>query len=125
MTPNSNAIAHAYRHLLRSSYHAVRFAKPARYVLRDRLRTAFRTAPPTLELSHRKLDRTLEFLEGAASVNGYEHRLLRNLVQYWGQDMHYKPGRTPRRVVAEYRPVVQGNVDAMVNEMGRTLDIYL
>ncbi|KAF2223092.1 hypothetical protein BDZ85DRAFT_177137, partial [Elsinoe ampelina] len=78
-------VIHAYRHLLRFSLHAVCFAKPARYVLLYRLRHSFRSSTEA-SLDQVKLDRTLELLRGAAAENGYEHRLLRNLVQYWSQE---------------------------------------
>ncbi|GAM82083.1 hypothetical protein ANO11243_000620 [Dothideomycetidae sp. 11243] len=113
----------AYRHLLTASYRAVKYSKPARYVLLERLRTSFRSQPVS-SYDSAKLDRTLEFLRGAAAVNGVEHRLLRNLVHYWWQDM---PDRKKPRLVdelAEHRRWAQEDVDRAVLEMGKTMDIY-
>ncbi|KAF4557000.1 Hypothetical protein D9617_1g088820 [Elsinoe fawcettii] len=120
----SQEVIHAYRHLLRASLHAVQFAKPARYVLLNRLRYTFRSSPVS-SLVQTRLDRTLELLRGAAAERGYEHKLLKNLVQYWGQETYWKASSGTRRAVWATRPKLKQDVDAIVQEMGRTLDVYV
>jgi hypothetical protein len=76
--PGLSAI-HAYRHLYRALLQAVQFSKPARYVVKDRLRDAFRHGDPA-KLDPRRICRTLEFLRGATQEKGLEHRILKSLV---------------------------------------------
>jgi hypothetical protein len=87
-------ILHAYRHLLRQSLRAVQFSKPARYVIRDRLRSNFRRGDAT-DFNAKKVENTLEFLKYATLQNGMEHKILKNLVQvWWYRDKH--PVRVPK-----------------------------
>ncbi|KAL6885190.1 hypothetical protein HDV57DRAFT_516145 [Trichoderma longibrachiatum] len=77
-------VTHAYRRLYRSLLQAVRYSAPARYVVRDQLRAAFRERGPAKE--EQKLDvegvkRTVWFLEAAAKERGLEHKILKNLVR--------------------------------------------
>ncbi|THW05962.1 hypothetical protein D6D26_01831 [Aureobasidium pullulans] len=60
-------ILHAYRHLLRTSLHAIRHAKPARYTLLTHLRHCFRSTPQSASSSYDAptTTRTLEFLTNA------------------------------------------------------------
>jgi hypothetical protein len=69
----------AYRHLYRSLLHAVQFSKPARYVVRDQMRDAFRSSQPQ-DLNQLRIARTLEFLDGAARERGIEHKILKSLI---------------------------------------------
>ena len=71
-------VIHTYRHLYRACLHAVQFSKPARFVARDKLRTAFREKDA--ELDERGSIRTLRFLEAAARERGLEHNVLKNLL---------------------------------------------
>lgn len=71
-------ILHAYRHLYRHGLRAVQFAKPARYVLRDRLRVAFREKGAVLESS--SVANTIQFFEAAQRSRGVEHKVLKNLL---------------------------------------------
>lgn len=71
-------VIHAYRHLYRGLLHAIQFSKPARYIARDQLRTAFRDEKSKLD--PRSIARTLRFLEAAARTRGLEHTILRNLL---------------------------------------------
>ncbi|KAJ9602062.1 hypothetical protein H2200_013422 [Cladophialophora chaetospira] len=78
------AILWAYRHLYRAGIRAVRHARPARFELRDILRDAFRTSSsPNFNL--RRVQNTIKFLENARNYQGFEHRILKNLLrlQYW------------------------------------------
>ena len=72
------AYRHIYKHLLR----AVQYSKPARFVVQERVRSAFRTSDAG-EYDAVRTARTLEFLDGAAKVRGLEHRILKNLMHVW------------------------------------------
>lgn len=76
-------IVHAYRHLYRAALQAVCYSKPAKFVVRDQLRQAFRRRGATFDKSG--IRRTVWFLRNAARERGIEHRILRNLLltQYW------------------------------------------
>lgn len=88
---SSEAIVHAYRHVLRQSLRAIQFSKPARFTLRDRLRSAFRKGAAS-EFDQQKIANTLEFLQYATKQNGLEHKILKNLLLvWWHQD---RGGRT-------------------------------
>lgn len=117
----------AYRHLLRASLRAVHYSKPARYTLHYRLRDAFRSSPPTA-YDTVKLERTLEFLRGAAERNELEHRVLRVLTHYWWQDLPApwgaKKGRVGPEMVA-LREDAKKDVDVVLREMGRTMNMYV
>lgn len=78
----STEIIHAYRHLLRHSLRAIKFSKPARYTLRDRLRLAFRKGNAA-DLDASKIKNTLEFLRYAEAENGLEHKIVKNLLYVW------------------------------------------
>lgn len=67
-----------YRCLYRSALRAVQFSSPARYVVRDQLRSAFRN--DTIPDSH-TLQRTNWFLQTAAVERGLEHKILKNLIR--------------------------------------------
>lgn len=67
-----------YRLLFRTGMTAVRWASPARFALRDKLRRQFRSLPRHL-CTHGAVGPTLAFLHRAAAVQGTEHRLLKNL----------------------------------------------
>ncbi|TIA27581.1 hypothetical protein D6C83_07701 [Aureobasidium pullulans] len=82
-------ILHAYRHLLRTSLHAIRHAKPARYTLLTHLRHCFRSTPQSPSASSSAYDaptttRTLEFLTNAVKYKGVEEKVVRNLIHVWG-----------------------------------------
>ncbi|KAF4634975.1 hypothetical protein G7Y89_g3125 [Cudoniella acicularis] len=77
--PSKLELIHAYRHLYRGLLKAVQYSKPARYMARDQLRKSFRNDDPTT-FNQDKVDKTMEFLRGAAQERGLEHRILRNLL---------------------------------------------
>ena len=72
----------AYRHIYKSLLRAVQYSKPARFVVKDRVRDAFRKSQPDAYDSAR-IARTLEFLDGATRAKGLEHRILKNLMHVW------------------------------------------
>ena len=88
----ASEIVLAYRHLYRHGLRAVQFSKPARYTLRDRLRTAFRKGSPR-DFNQRKIDSTIEFLRGATRETGLEHRIVKNLIFVWFHQAEPKPTR--------------------------------
>lgn len=71
-------VIHAYRHLYRHGLRAVQFSKPARYVLRDRLRAAFREE--NAKLDQPSVERTIQFFKSAQASRGLEHKVLKNLL---------------------------------------------
>ncbi|KAI1616372.1 hypothetical protein EDD37DRAFT_81902 [Exophiala viscosa] len=77
-------IIRAYRQLYRTGLRAVRYARPARFELRDVLRESFRTQP-SAAFNARRIGNTLNFLETAGTHNGTEHKILKNLLhlQFW------------------------------------------
>ncbi|KAL7934910.1 hypothetical protein V8C35DRAFT_300150 [Trichoderma chlorosporum] len=72
-------ITHAYRGLYRGLLRAVQYSAPARYVVRDQLRAAFRERDASLDREGVK--RTVWFLEAAAKERGLEHKILKNLIR--------------------------------------------
>lgn len=68
-----------YRCLYRSALRAVQYSIPARFVVRDQLRAAFRTDGAVL--SKEVAQRTNWFLHAAAKERGLEHKVLKNLVR--------------------------------------------
>ena len=83
LLPASDVIS-AYRTLYRTGLHAVQFAKPARYTLRDIIRKAFRTEPPE-SFDRDRISNTVLFLKNAARETGMEHKILKSLLhtRYW------------------------------------------
>ncbi|PBP20470.1 hypothetical protein BUE80_DR008808 [Diplocarpon rosae] len=83
-TPSSAELIHAYRHLYRGLLHAVQFAKPSRYIVRDQLRNAFRKEHAS-NFDKQKVQRTIEFLQYASQERGLEHRIVKSLshTRYW------------------------------------------
>ncbi|CBX93867.1 hypothetical protein IAQ61_003744 [Plenodomus lingam] len=79
---SNTAVIHAYRNLYRQSLRAIRFSKPARYTLRDRIRLAFRKGSAE-DFEPHKVQNTLEFLQYATKQNGLEHKILKNLLFVW------------------------------------------
>ena len=81
--PGPREVVTAYRNLYRHALRAVQYSKPARYTARKRLRDAFRNNAAS-NFDAQKIDRTLEFLDGAARVKGLEHKIIKNLLYVWG-----------------------------------------
>lgn len=72
----------AYRRLHRTLLRAVQYSKPGRFVVRDRIRTAFRSSSH-VDYDAKRFERTLEFFDGAARVHSLEHKIVKNLVHVW------------------------------------------
>jgi hypothetical protein len=80
-------IPQAYRNLYRAALRATLYSSPARFIIRDRLRSAFR-APPNKQpypFDPSRISRTLLFLRSAAESPNLERRVVRNLVRVWGE----------------------------------------
>ncbi|KAE9969741.1 hypothetical protein EG328_011542 [Venturia inaequalis] len=75
-------ILHAYRHLLRTSLHAVQYATPARHVILSRLRLSFRSSTLS-SFEPIRIANTLQFLRNAGETTGIEHKVLKNLLHVW------------------------------------------
>ncbi|KAI5809013.1 hypothetical protein DFH27DRAFT_542128 [Peziza echinospora] len=105
--PSPIAIIHAYRALFRASLVAVQYSKPARYAVRDKLRTAFRSRKPE-DFNQERIDNTLHFLKAAGERVGMEHRIVRNLcmVHYWQQQMKSRKSIDSKRdhLISSYEP---------------------
>lgn len=77
--PTRLELVHSYRHMYRALLRAVQYSKPARYTARDQLRDGYRNRKRH-NFDRNKIERTIEFLNGAARETGLEHRILRNLI---------------------------------------------
>lgn len=83
---SSEELVQAFRRLYRSALRAVQYSKPARYVVRDQLRAAFRDSKAGADaFDPEAVRRTIWFFNAAAQSRGLEHRIVRNLVTtaYW------------------------------------------
>ena len=79
---SSHELVRAYRHLYQHGLRAVQFAAPAKYVLRNRLREAFRTGNAT-NVDFSRIANTIEFLKGATREKGLEHKIVKTLLFVW------------------------------------------
>ena len=80
-------IPQAYRNLYRAALRATLYSSPARFIIRNRLRSAFR-APPNKQkhpFDPLRINRTLLFLRSAAESPNLERRVVRNLVRGLGR----------------------------------------
>lgn len=78
-------IIHAYRHLFQHALRAVQFSSPARHVIRERMRRAFRRGNRA-DFDQKRVNNTIEFLYGAARPKTLESRVLRSLLRTWYWD---------------------------------------
>ncbi|EGX95569.1 hypothetical protein CCM_00223 [Cordyceps militaris CM01] len=82
-------VLHAYRHLYKGLLRGVQYSIPARYIVRDQIRLAFRQGdvdPAATTWDASAIKRTLWFLSAAGREKGLEHRILRNLGAVLGQE---------------------------------------
>ena len=82
MTASQQELVQAYRAVYKHLLRAVQYSKPARFVVQDRVRTAFRKSAAD-EFDRVRFERTLEFLDGAAKAKGLEHKIVKNLMHVW------------------------------------------
>lgn len=94
MSVSQQQLVLAYRRLYRNGLHAVQYAKPARYTLKQILDQAFRNG--TIEdFDATKIGNTILFLQNAAKETGLEHKVLKNL-------LHVRWEETSSKRKAEY-----------------------
>ncbi|KAL0940765.1 mitochondrial carrier protein [Colletotrichum truncatum] len=100
-----------YRCLYRSALRAVQFSVPARYIVRDQLRAAFRSESEVLD--KHVAQRTNWFLQSAAKERGLEHKILKNLVQAAKQRNQKKSWKTDYRkgIELQGKPLAQATKD--------------
>ena len=80
-------IPQAYRNLYRAALRATLYSSPARFVIRNRLRSAFR-APPNKQpypFDPSRINRTVLFLRSAAESPNLERKVVKNLARVWGE----------------------------------------
>lgn len=93
MTASSYEIITAYRSLLRTSLHAVQYATPGKYQVRDILRDSFRNSPATAFIP-RRIANTLRFLGRARDYQGLENKILKNITRIrWERSYGYDSGK--------------------------------
>lgn len=94
MSSGGVQVVSAYRRLLRTSLHAVRFASPAKHLIRHILRDSFRDSPAAA-FNSRRIEKTIKFLEQAGEHNGFQHKILKNILHVrWWRD-HKKEMKLP------------------------------
>ena len=79
MTASNLHILQSYRYLYRHSLHAVQYAVPPRYVVRNELRRVYRHRLAA-DFDREKVDKTVAFFQSAAKTNGMAHKILKNLI---------------------------------------------
>ncbi|KAI5263802.1 hypothetical protein E4T47_08935 [Aureobasidium subglaciale] len=120
----SHQVIHAYRHLLRSSLQAIRYAKPARFTLQSHLRDSFRN--PKVAFNDQEITQTLEFLSNAAKYKGVEEKVVRNLMHVWGCKDRDVPVTLKRaRKDMDFRDAAYEKFDDDVRMLERSLGIRL
>ena len=75
-------VLQSYRILYRYALRAVQYSTPARYIVRNHLRKAFRDCDRK-EYNQQKIDNTVEFLHNAAKMKDIEHKVLKNILHIW------------------------------------------
>ncbi|EME49317.1 hypothetical protein DOTSEDRAFT_19778 [Dothistroma septosporum NZE10] len=113
----------AYRHLYQHLLRAVQYSKPARFVVRDQLRNAFRRSTSG-SFNALTVSNTLMFLHNAAKTTGLEHRVLKNLVHvHWGrQKLRATDGR---KADVGIRRTAYVQFDRTVESLNATMGIRL
>ncbi|KAK4644879.1 hypothetical protein QC761_308805 [Podospora bellae-mahoneyi] len=91
-TPTTTELLTSYRHLYRSALQAVQYSKPARYVIRDQLRLAFRDRSNLATYHPERIRRTVWFFHAASQSRGLEHRICKTLVR-----VHWERTRVDRK----------------------------
>ncbi|EXJ59233.1 hypothetical protein A1O7_06665 [Cladophialophora yegresii CBS 114405] len=124
-------ILQAYRDLYKTGLRAVQYSTPARYELRDILRQTFRTSAPS-NLNPRRIQNTVKFLENARKYDGFEHRIVKNLLhlQYWkGRPLDKRSKHSIRDLntaaAGESRKQIWHQYRATLTMLNESLDICL
>ncbi|KXT00701.1 hypothetical protein AC578_8216 [Pseudocercospora eumusae] len=113
----------AYRHLYQGLLRAVQYAKPARYVVRDRLRAGFEKQSGN-SFEPKRIANTLEFLDGAAKTRDLEHKILKNLVLvYWGETRNRS--YTPRKDILPLRKNAYKDFNRTLDKLNESMEMCL
>ncbi|EME87612.1 uncharacterized protein MYCFIDRAFT_28278 [Pseudocercospora fijiensis CIRAD86] len=113
----------AYRHLYQGLLRAVNYSKPARYVVRDRLRAGFEEQSGN-SFEPTRIANTLEFLNGAAKTRGLEHKILKNLVRvYWRESQNRL--YTPPKDLLPLRRNAYKNFNRMLDKLNESMEMCL
>jgi hypothetical protein len=94
-TPSPQTLRLAYRHLYKAALAAVQYTVPARYTVRNKLRSAFRFTPAS-HYNARRISNTVDFLRLAAEKRGLEHKLVKNLCIVYYYQISYRKKRCVR-----------------------------
>ncbi|SMR44809.1 unnamed protein product [Zymoseptoria tritici ST99CH_3D1] len=122
-TTSNIAIIHAYRHLHQHLLRAAQYSKPARYIVRDRLREAFRTCKPK-DYDAARIARTLEFLNGAAKTTGLEHKIVKNWVHaWWGREK--TPGMSPKHQNYAIQKEAYAEFDRTIEKLNESMGLCI
>jgi hypothetical protein len=108
---SSTEIVSAYRALLRTSYRAVRYARPARNILRDRMRRAFRESLPE-DFEAQRIRNTVQFFERAGRDTGMEHKVLKSLIKSWSGEVD--AWRNRQRTKSKRKQAISEREDGIV-----------
>ncbi|KAK3069407.1 hypothetical protein LTR53_012281, partial [Teratosphaeriaceae sp. CCFEE 6253] len=82
MAPTQQEVLLAYRHLFKHALRACQYSKPARFVIQDRMRNAFRSSPQS-DYNAERIQRTVEFLQSAVASKGIEFKIQKSLTHVW------------------------------------------
>lgn len=82
MSVSRQEVVRTYRNLYTTALRASRFSQPSRFVIRDHLRSAFRSTD-TKSWDRDEIGRTLHFLRLAGESAGLEHKVFKNVVSCW------------------------------------------
>ncbi|KAM0426965.1 hypothetical protein ACHAPT_007863 [Fusarium lateritium] len=119
-------VTHAYRRLYRCLLKAVQHTIPARFVVRDQLRAAFRE--PGARFEEKAIKRTVWFLEAAAKEKGMEHRILKNLIRvHLKRDYHksWQAMRGRRSSLGVVKMTAYQHYDMTVAMLNKSMGILL
>ncbi|KAJ4316859.1 hypothetical protein N0V84_007651 [Fusarium piperis] len=117
---------HAYRRLYRCLLKAVQHTIPARFVVRDQLRSAFRE--PGAKYDAKGIQRTIWFLEAAAKEKGMEHRILKNLIKVQlrrGYHSSWQAMRGERSPMGIVKMTAYQHYDMTVAMLNKTMGLLL
>lgn len=120
-------VLHAYRRLFKLSQRAILNARPARYQVRDIIRNAFRSEPRS-SFNPRRVENTAYFLTRARNYNGFEHKILKNLlfIRWWRtREHHGKLLRAQTNLAADVRKNMWAQYDATLAMLNESQDLCL
>ena len=120
-------VVQAYRTLSKLCQRAVRNAKPSRWQIRNLLRESFRSEPRA-SFCARRIDNTASFLKRARQSNGYEHKIMKNIlyIRYWREREHHnRLVRSQTILGADVRNNMWSQYDASLAMLNESQDLCL